>query len=372
MKKTRINKNFGMIFILGIILSIGSISSLFHSDNTYSPYENRSLETSPTFSLSSWNDKSFQTNYSNYTNDQFPGRNRWMSTKTRLELAEGVKKFQDVYIGSDNYLIQTDQNTSTDKGQSRINAINSFKSKYSSMNFTTVLVPNKISIYEDKLPSNATKSNQNELYDYFNNNIDGSIKKIDTRSILKSHANEEIFYHTDHHWTTKGAKYVADNVVGTKQKYDIKLSNDDFSGTLANKIGYRPTKDTINIYLNKSKSFKYVVNYLDTNTKTTSFYDSSKQQSTDAYDVFLGGNHPCIKIKTTNSNNKKLLIFKDSYANCFIPFIAPYYSEITIVDPRYYYDDINTLIEDNQINEVMFVYNMNTFYSDTSLEDLIK
>lgn len=70
-------------------------------------------------------------------------------------------------------------------------------------------------------------------------------------------------------------------------------------------------------------------------------------------------------------NKKHLLLLKDSYANCMIEFLLPYYSEITIIDPRYY-DDMNALMKDKQINEVLFLYNANPFFHDDSLMELLK
>ena len=65
--------------------------------------------------------------------------------------------------------------------------------------------------------------------------------------------------------------------------------------------------------------------------------------------------------------NNKLLIIKDSYANCFLPFLTSHYGEINVVDLRYYYDDLDKLIENREITDVLFLYNSNTFNSDDSI-----
>ena len=76
-----------------------------------------------------------------------------------------------------------------------------------------------------------------------------------------------------------------------------------------------------------------------------------------------------LKIKTPTTENKRLLVFKDSYANCFLPFLIPYYKSITVVDPRYYYDDLDKLIEEQGIQEILFLYNANYLFSDDSLNE---
>jgi hypothetical protein len=51
--------------------------------------------------------------------------------------------------------------------------------------------------------------------------------------------------------------------------------------------------------------------------------------------------------------------------------LTPFYSEITVIDPRYYYDSIDALIADSQITDVLYLYNANTFFRDTTLEPVL-
>ena len=39
-----------------------------------------------------------------------------------------------------------------------------------------------------------------------------------------------------------------------------------------------------------------------------------------------------------------------------------------MVDPRYYYDTMDDIVSLYEINEVLFLYNANTFFQDTSLK----
>ena len=45
--------------------------------------------------------------------------------------------------------------------------------------------------------------------------------------------------------------------------------------------------------------------------------------------------HSTIAVTDDGTANGKLLVIKDSYANCILPFLAEHYAEITVVDPRY-------------------------------------
>ena len=102
--------------------------------------------------------------------------------------------------------------------------------------------------------------------------------------------------------------------------------------------------------------------------KAASFYETSQLETRDKYAMFFNGNHGKVVISTPVEENRTLLVIKDSYANSLVPFLAPYYRKIVLVDPRYFYDDLEELIQVEDIQEVLYLYNANTFYSDTSLE----
>ena len=130
-------------------------------------------------------------------------------------------------------------------------------------------------------------------------------------------------------------------------------------------------KEPVYIYLPEGDAPQVVVNYVEEQKKTASLYDSSMLEGRDKYGVFLGGNHPLIDIKTTADSTRRLLIFKDSYANCFIPFLTPYFREILVVDPRYYTGNLEELMEQNRLTDVLFLYNGNTFFQDRMLSGVL-
>lgn len=86
----------------------------------------------------------------------------------------------------------------------------------------------------------------------------------------------------------------------------------------------------------------------------------------------MGGNKSLFHINIDNDSKKHLLLIKDSYANSLIPFLIPEYESITVVDPRYYFDDYTRLIQNDLITDVLFIYNSNTFVQDTSLADMLQ
>ena len=148
---------------------------------------------------------------------------------------------------------------------------------------------------------------------------------------------------------------------------------DSFNGTLSAKSGYETDyKEPIYIYLPKSADAPQVaVNYVEEQKKSASMYDSSKLDERDQYSVFFGGNHAMIDIQSTQTEKRRLLVFKDSYANCFLPLLAPYYREIVVIDPRYYTGKLSSVMSDKQFDDVLFLYNANTFFEDRMLAGVL-
>ena len=66
-------------------------------------------------------------------------------------------------------------------------------------------------------------------------------------------------------------------------------------------------------------------------------------------------------------SKRTLLLIKDSYANCFVPFLVSQFREIVLVDPRYYYGDLESLTAGQSFTDVLFLYNLNTFLTDDVL-----
>ena len=145
----------------------------------------------------------------------------------------------------------------------------------------------------------------------------------------------------------------------------------DFQGTLASKSGYHASEDKIQVYEAANIEPEYIVTYVEENEKSASMYKSECLEEKDKYTVFFGGNHARVDISTTQPERKNLLLFKDSYANCFVQFLLPYYQNIIMVDARYFYDNIDSLIQNYGITDILFLYNANTFVTDNSLADVL-
>lgn len=373
-------KIYTRILALVFIISIFGIffMNMFSKDKNFSEEENRMLAKKPKFSIDRLVEGRYTEKYEKYVEDQFTLRNSWIGIKSTVDRFLGKKEENGVFLGKDDYLIEDFKKPEEKNLQETIKAMNNFSEKYKGINQYALIAPNSVSILKDKLPKNAPVEDQKAYIEELKSSLNSNIKFIDIYNTLESHKDEYIYYRTDHHWTTLGAYYAfldAANEMRLTPKenyYDIETVTDEFYGTLYSKSGFKGIEpDSIEVYIPKDENDEVVVSYAEEKKKSGSIYNSEKLNEKDKYEVFLEGNHPLVKINTLTDNNKKLLLIKDSYANSFVQFLTPYFNEIVIVDPRYYYEDIDKLISEEGITDLLYLYNANTFFSDNNLAPVL-
>ena len=369
----------GLCFI--VLLAVTFIINIFTPDKGFSEEENRVLQEKPEFSLSNYMEGRYESKLETYVNDQFLLRNAFIKIKATADVTAGKLESNGVYRCKDNYLMEELTVPSDKLLENTLSSLKQFKRQYKKLDAFFLLAPNAGNILEEKLPNFTRLNDQDQSMDKFFKEIKRyGYTPIDVRDTFAKHTEDtQIYYRTDHHWTTDGT-YLAYKQAVKKMKltdevtYKPYVVKNDFRGTLASKSGFvNGVNDAIKIYMPyKDKDYNNsVIYYADTKTKTTEFYQLDNLDTKDAYTVFGGSNHPMYTIKTPTKSSKRLLLVKDSYANSFIPFLAQSYREIVVVDPRYFFDNIDDIIKAEEITEVMFLYNANTFFNDNSLEMML-
>lgn len=371
--KISYNKLVSTILILTILVMM--FCFIIRPKEEFSNNENRSLEQIPSFSFKNLMSGEYIKQLENYFNDQFPLRDSFMEIKTRTDKLLGKQDINDVFLGKDDYLLKKyNKPNNSDK---IIDKLNDFNEKVNYVNMNLLLVPTSISINDNLLPKNAPTYNELDSIDYIYKRVNfDTIKVYDI--LDEQNENYQMFYKLDHHWTSFGAyyaytKYASSNNIKayTLNSFDIEDVTDDFKGTLYSKtLDNSRTSDKIHIF--KRKNTKYSVEYMDTKESSTSLYNMSYLDKKDKYSLFLDNNHSLIVITNKNlSNNKELIVIKDSFANSMIPFLINHYEKVHVIDPRYYKKSISEYIKENKyIKDGLILYNINSLDTDKGILSL--
>ncbi len=351
----------GGFFVLNLLLP----------DKTFSEKENRQLQTLPKFSFSSLFSGSFATRFESYCSDQFAGRDIWIETKAGAELAQGKQQNNGVFLCDGGRLIELFTAPETDTLERAVQAADSLSD--AGVPVSLALIPTAAQIYADILPDGAPNDDQQAVFDSAYSQT--ALETVDISSVLAAHAGEYIFYRTDHHWTSLGAYYAANALRSSWGLPEIDQAtltpeavSDSFCGTLYSSSGFfwiAPDKmETLIAAPESSSVTRYEINGTE---QTLPLYNYDKLTIKDKYTFFLGGNIPRAVVETGTENAPSLLILRDSYADSLVPFMTDAFSEIHLIDLRYYTGSVREYIAENAVDRVLLLYSTDNFCSDSSL-----
>lgn len=368
------NKMTAILFISYIL--VFSIGSLIVKDRSFSDMENRNLAQFPDAEAESIADGSFMEQFEEYMSDQIIFKDYLVRLKVGENRLLNQSLINGVYFAKNDMLIQ-DYVKPYNQLSKNIQYVNEFAKVNTDFTCTWFVVPNACYIYSDRLPEYASCYDQQEVMGYIIGNANDKIEVVDCTKELMAAKDEYIFYNTDHHWTMKGA-YIGYSVLcdamglnrTPEDKYNVIVGNSDFLGTLySNAPVFGQKKDEVLIYNNPDG--KYQVEYVDDEVITNSLYNYDNLDIKDKYTVYLDGNHSLVKIKSNRSSESesledgdKLLVVKDSYAHCVLPLLADNYSEIYVVDLRYYHQSVSELARENDITHILFINNIEFLSTD--------
>ena len=348
--------------ILGIIL-IFTIADFMKEDRLFSETENRVLASKPTFSAEALFVGDYTEKFETYITDQFVSRDRWIRIKTYTDVLLQKQEINGVYLGADGYLLEQHlpQNYTVAQETNKIDLLEKLVERWDAR---VMLVPTADNILADKMPAYAPYYDETRLLAQVEDRI-GKEHCVDVYAMLKEHAGEEIYYRTDHHWTSLGAYYgylawveAMGYSAADYERGALETVTEDFLGTLHSKINLEMEGEPIQFFP-ATVSRPMTVTY-DLKRTSDSCYEKSHLDTKNKYAFFLDDNHALVEIDTDYHNGKVLFVIKDSYANCFVPLLIPHYEKIYVLDLRYYNGKLFEFMEKYEPGEgmdVLILYN---------------
>lgn len=352
----------GVFFILNLVLP----------DRQFSEQENRYLQMKPEFSFKSLFSGDYTSKFETYTTDQFTFRDEWITLKAASELALGKQENNDVHLCENGTLIEgyeRPENSALDANMSALNTL--VENTDAEVYFA--LIPDKSDLYASLLPKNAPNDSEKEVIDYCY--AQSNATNVDMYSALGAHTDEYIFYRTDHHWTSLGAYYgfsaLAESMgfdyPALDSYADRHVISEEFYGTTWSSSGFSWVgPDTMEIFVNEPEGLK-VTSYPEGSPVEGKLYDFSFLEKKDKYSTFMGGNCPLHEIVTGTEGKPSLLIIRDSYTDSLLPLLLDDFSEIHVLDLRYYRASLKSYIEQNDFDSVLVCYSVSNFSTDSNI-----
>ncbi len=207
---------------------------------------------------------------------------------------------------------------------------------------------------------------QSENIGWIYSKYSADVKPINCYNKLCEHINEYIYFNTDHHWTGLGAYYAYQAFCEQTGQTPLDLTActeheiPGFEGSLTYcDGGLYDHLDTVHFWTFPYQTHaKRQDNPGEELYDTTVYYEEESSGSV-AYGVFIWGDAPLfVEYNDELNNGKKIAVVKESYGNAFVPYLTNNYEEVHVIDFRYFGQSLKSYMQDNDIDEVLFMNNV--------------
>lgn len=366
----------GALLALFIFLLVGfSVLNLFWPKRDMSELENRKLAQFPAFSVKALLNGTWFGDLSEYVQDQVAFRDGLIDLESAFNNLVFAKTEEGgILLGKDGWMFTKlfDISDSTQKQLDKnLQAVTSFASRHPGK-VTFLLAPSASVIYPEMLPAGAPMVDENAMLDDIFAQVSSAADVIDMRPVFTQQKEQYLYYKTDHHWTTQGAYLAYEQFCQLKglSPFDTNAyqaeSVPGFYGThysATRRWNVQP--DTITYYPldNPMTIFDIGAETEYTPRTTESMISTEKFGTRDKYAAFLDGNNGYSVIEGNGEGS--ILVVKDSYANCFVPFLTANYEKIGVVDLRNFSYGLDSTIGSEGYDQILILYNFQTFIADS-------
>lgn len=326
----------------------------------FSEMEKRYLADAPKMSWKTVLNGSWGRQAEEYLIDHIPGRNLFVGIHAYAELLAGRQKVSDIWLAEDKLLeapVAMDESVIA----RNMNTIRSFADTLE-QTVHVMVVPSA------GWAAGAEDYTDGETLDAIAAAAEGNVSVVSVGDLYAGRP--ELYYNTDHHWTSRGAFYGYEafmRAVGKdyrqEQDFTIEAVPDFRGSTYSRSALWLFPADTLELW---HGSENLTVTNAETEGTHEGIFYRERLEEADKYTVFLDGNHSLVRVKNPEKTGK-ILVVRDSYSNCLGGFLAQSYGEVVLIDLRYYRQPVSQLVREEGFDDVLVCYNCANFLTETNL-----
>ena len=214
-------------------------------------------------------------------------------------------------------------------------------------------------------PSVQSKlSSQTYILNSIEAQMPDSVNYVNLSDIMLEHADEYLFFKSDHHWTHLGAYYAyyefatsAGLTPTPLDDFEVKVLSTTMRGSMRYYTSDERVKsiyDTLYAYMpTKSCKMEVLVSSMGAFSR-----DYCINTSSGDYMAFMMGDHGYTVITVPENDPEMVcLVMKDSYGNAFVPYLTEHYGKIIVIDPRHVNMNVYEEFKDAGVDDIIFVLN---------------
>ena len=383
-KKVVYRKNGGkrragypLLLLCAVLLFGFSLVNILWPKRSQLELENRKAAQLPAFSVQALLDGSWQSGFARWMQDQFSFRDAAVNAERAVDEVL-FRKVEEggILLGKDRWMFTklfTVEDATKKQLDKNVQAVSDFAAAHPGK-VSFLLAPSASVIYPEMLPAGAPMADENAMLDDIFAAVSRNAQVIDLREAFTADKQEYLYFKTDHHWTTHGAYRAYEQFCRQKglTPFDTAaheaVTVPDFQGThySATRLWNVENDEIVYYPLPNRMTIFSIVGEAQYEPQTTeTLINTEKFAARDKYAAFLDGNNGYSEIE--GSGKGSILVVKDSYANSFVPYLTANYKKIGVVDFRNFKYGLDSTMEKMGYDEVLVLYNFQTFISDANL-----
>jgi len=359
--------------LFGLTLGLFLLLYLLLPKEEFSENEKRFLARPPEASAGALLSGSFSEAAESWAADHMPGRSFFVGLNAYYELFSGRQAMNDIVRGRSGRLYEAPVRCDKTVVLRNLTAINDFADAVG-RNVDLMLVPSAGFVLRDDIPFPSDPYEDGQIAEAAEAAAGERVSFLLLSEFFKEDANpESLYYRTDHHWTSRGARKAA--------AFYLQVKNRDFlpesAWTVTEVSGFcGSTWSRAALWLTPAEKLELwdsgtaftVSNRDQPETEHEGLFYPEHLEESDKYPVFLDGNHSLVRIRNHSPEaSGKILVIRDSFASCFGCFLAEAYEETVLVDLRYYRLPVSDLLKEEHFDEVLILYSVNHFMEDANI-----
>lgn len=342
--------------------------SICKSDDAVSESERRPLKQFPTLNVEEVLSGRFQSNFESYTLDQFPLRDTFRTLKALAVRDLFREKDNNGIYVADGYAAKLDptlNESSLDHAADRFRYVYETYFKDTGANVYLSVIPDKN--YFLAAENGYPVMDYDKLFALVQEKTDFA-QYIDLTDALSLSS----YYRTDTHWRQEALVPVASLLADAM---DVSIPTDftpvtldtPFYGVYRGQSALPLAPDRLTYLTNNVLDACRVYDY--ENSEYLPVYTLEKADGSDPYEIFLSGPKSLLRIENPSAKTeRRLIVFRDSFAASLVPLLAEGYSEITLVDIRYLSPTMLDKFIDLTAQDVLFLYSASVLNDSSTIK----
>ena len=355
-----------------VFLGLALLAFLLSPPRAFSPREKRVLSPAPELSWAALASGDFGRRCEDYAADHLPGRDALIGLNARAERLMGLQATEEIYLGESGRLYERPCRPDPAVSRRNMDALNAFADTVG-QRVDMLLIPSAGYMLRGDIRGVADPYVDDRLIAEAYALAGEGVRTVELLPDFSREASPEaLYYKTDHHWTSLGA-YTAYagymDLLGrdfpAREDYSVTEERGFYGSTYSRACLWDRPSESLELW---DGGGSFTVSFSDREGRFDSLFFPERLKEADKYPVWLDGNHPLVTIQNSSPQAQgKLLVIRDSFANCMGCFLADSYKTVVLADLRYYKQPLSLLCREEGFDDILFVYSIGNFMSDSNI-----